>query len=170
MEAAQRREAIRQKLTEAQEAVVARELAEAFDVSRQVIVGDIALLRAAGLDILSTPKGYLLKKQSEKGVQRSVVSQHLPADTRDELYTIVDLGGEILDVTVEHPIYGLIRGDLNIASRLEADEFIEKIGKNPSALLSTLTDGLHMHTLRAKDEARMTKIQEALRKKGYLYE
>ena len=39
-------------------------LAKDLDVSRQIIVSDIALLRANGLTILSTNKGYIIPKQS----------------------------------------------------------------------------------------------------------
>ncbi|MCC5889329.1 MAG: transcription repressor NadR [Alkalibacterium sp.] len=169
MEAEERRQAIIELLSESDEAIVARALASTFNVSRQVIVGDIALLRAAGEDIVSTPKGYLKQSTTDKGVSRSIVCQHVPEDTRDELYTVVDLGGEIVDVTVEHPVYGLIQGNLMISSRLEADEFIAEIEKNPSALLSTLTNGLHTHTIKAQSAERIDKIVEALKEKGFIY-
>lgn len=169
MEAEERRQAIMALLDESDKAIVARALASRFNVSRQVIVGDIALLRAAGEDIISTPKGYIKQTPENKGVSRSIVCQHPPEDTREELYTIVDLGGEVVDVTVEHPIYGLIQGNLMISSRLEADEFISEIENNPSALLSTLTNGLHTHTIKAQSEDRLNKIIEALKEKGFIY-
>lgn len=169
MEAEERRVTIINRLKESEEAIVARTLATEFDVSRQVIVGDIALLRASGEDIISTPKGYLIQNNKNTGVSRSVVCQHSPLDTLDELYTIVDLGGEVVDVTVEHPIYGLIQGRLMISSRLEANEFNALIEKNPSALLSTLTNGLHTHTIKAPSEERLEQIVEALNEKGYIY-
>ncbi|MCC5895856.1 MAG: transcription repressor NadR [Alkalibacterium sp.] len=170
MEADQRRQAIKDYLDKAEEAVVARTLASAFNVSRQVIVGDIALLRASGIGIVSTPKGYIMRSQIEEGVCESIVCQHLPEETKEELYAIVDLGGEVIDVTVEHPIYGQIRGDLTISNRLEVDEFIEKIKNNQSALLSNLTEGLHTHTIKAKNKDRLEKIKEKLKSKGFLYE
>lgn len=169
MEAEERRAAISKMLSEAKEAVVARTLASKFAVSRQVIVGDIALLRASGEDIISTPKGYLKQNAINIGVSRSIVCQHRPEDTIDELYTVVDLGGEVVDVTVEHPVYGLIKGNLMISSRLEADEFNAEIEKNPSALLSTLTNGLHTHTIKAPSEERLDQIVSALKEKGYIY-
>lgn len=170
MESDQRRRAIKHYLDQAEEAVVARTLASAFNVSRQVIVGDIALLRASGVGIISTPKGYIMRSLTEEGECESVVCQHLPEETKEELYAIVDLGGEVVDVTVEHPIYGQIRGDLRISNRLEADDFIEKINQNKSALLSNLTDGLHTHTIKAKNKDRLQKIKENLKSKGFLYE
>lgn len=170
MEAGQRREAIKDYLDKADEAVVARALASSFNVSRQVIVGDIALLRASGVSIVSTPKGYIMRSLVEEGVYEPIVCQHLPEETKEELYAIVDLGGEVIDVTVEHPIYGQIRGDLTISNRLEVDEFIEKISRNQSALLSNLTEGLHTHTVKAKDKERLEKIKRKLKSKGFLYE
>ncbi|GAA0482108.1 transcription repressor NadR [Alkalibacterium indicireducens] len=170
MEADERRRGIRDYLEQSEEAVVARTLASKFNVSRQVIVGDIALLRAAGAGIVSTPKGYIMRSQIDEGVSEAVVCQHSPDDTKEELYAIVDLGGEVIDVTVEHPIYGLLKGDLNISSRLEADEFISKVQDNPSALLSSLTEGLHIHTIKAKNEDRLQKIKKVLESKGFLYQ
>lgn len=170
MDADQRRKAIKEYLYKADDAIVARTLASTFNVSRQVIVGDIALLRASGSSIVSTPKGYILSSQTDDGVSESIVCQHLPEETKVELYTIVDLGGEVIDVTVEHPIYGQIRGDLRISNRLEVDEFIEKISSNKTALLSNLTEGLHTHTIKAKNRDRLDKIKEKLKSKGFLYE
>lgn len=169
MEAEERRQAIKDMLSDSDEAIVARSFASTFNVSRQVIVGDIALLRAAGEEIISTPKGYVKQGTTHKGVSRSVVCQHGPEDTQTELYTVVDLGGEVVDVTVEHPVYGVIQGNLMISSRLEADEFIAEIEKNPSALLSTLTNGLHTHTIKAPSEERIDTIVEALKEKGFIY-
>lgn len=170
MEADQRRQAIKDYLNKADEAVVARTLASTFNVSRQVIVGDIALLRASGVSVVSTPKGYIMRSIADDGICESVVCQHLPEETKEELYAIVDLGGEVIDVTVEHPIYGLIKGDLNISNRLEVDEFILKVSDNPSALLSTMTEGLHTHTIKAKNQERLKKIKAHLKSKGFLYE
>ena len=55
-----RRRAVAQILEEAEGPVSAAALARRFSVSRQIIVGDVALLRAGGADILATPRGYLL--------------------------------------------------------------------------------------------------------------
>ncbi|SFC52782.1 hypothetical protein SAMN04488102_10942 [Alkalibacterium subtropicum] len=170
MEAEQRREEILMLLTNSAEPIVARALAEQFNVSRQVIVGDIALLRAAGQDIYSTPKGYMMRKAAAPGVTTQLVCVHSREETREELYTIVDTGCEVLDVIVEHPLYGMIRGDLNISSRLEADDFIERLNETDTSLLSTLTHGIHTHTIRAKDETTRDTLIAKLKEKGFIYE
>ncbi|GEK89066.1 hypothetical protein SAMN04488100_10716 [Alkalibacterium putridalgicola] len=170
MEAEQRREEILVLLKNSADPIVARALAEQFDVSRQVIVGDIALIRAAGQDIYSTPKGYMMRKAAAPGVTTQLVCMHTREETKEELYTIVDTGCEVLDVIVEHPLYGMIRGDLNISSRLEADEFLDKLDETDTSLLSKLTHGIHTHTIRAKDEATRDKLIGKMKEKGFLYE
>lgn len=170
MEAEQRRKKILALLKDSSTPVVARALAEQFDVSRQVIVGDIALLRAAGQDIYSTPKGYVMRKAAAPGITTQLVCMHTREETKEELYTIVDTGCEVLDVIVEHPLYGNIRGDLNISSRLEADEFLDRLDETDTSLLSTLTHGIHTHTIRTKDEATREKLVAIMKEKGFLYE
>ena len=60
MRAEERRQAIRELLQNSKQPVSASVLAARFAVSRQIIVGDIALLRAAGADISATPRGYVI--------------------------------------------------------------------------------------------------------------
>ncbi|MDN6294116.1 MAG: transcription repressor NadR [Alkalibacterium sp.] len=170
MEAEQRRQEMLERLKTSTEPIVARSLAETYDVSRQVIVGDVALLRAAGEDIYSTPKGYVMRTKAVSGLTTQIVCSHTREQTKEELYTIVDSGSEVLDVIVEHPVYGTIKGDLNISSRLEVDEFIDKLKQAKTSLLSKLTDGIHTHTIRSKNEAGRDKLIELLREKGFLYE
>ncbi|OJF90958.1 transcription repressor NadR [Alkalibacterium sp. 20] len=170
METEQRRLEILETLKNRSTPIVARELATQFDVSRQVIVGDIALLRAGGEAIYSTPKGYMMRKTGSSDVIFQLVCVHTREETLEELYTMVDCGCEVMDVIVEHPLYGTMRGDLNISSRLEADEFFDKLNESETVLLSTLTDGIHTHTISAKDEATRAKCLLSLREKGFLYE
>lgn len=169
MNAEERRELIKNKLKNNEGPIVARNLASSFDVSRQVIVGDIALLRAAGVDIHSTPKGYVMRKAQKEGVTTQLVFNHLPEETKEELYTIVDNGGEVIDVLVEHPIYGIISGELNVSNRVEADEFLDKVKEYDNVLLSNLTEGIHTHTIYAKNESLLRRIEEVLSEKGFLY-
>lgn len=170
MEAEDRREAIKTVLSKSNQPVVARTLAQRFQVSRQVIVGDIALLRASGEHILSTPKGYVLDEPINEGVTVQLVFNHTPEETKEELFTIVDHGGEVMDVMVEHPVYGIIKGDLNVSNRLEAEEFVKQVSAYDMPLLSNLTDGIHSHTIRAKTPELLKRIEEELRKKHFLYE
>ena len=95
MSAAQaRRQAVAQALEEAVGPVSAAALAERFSVSRQIIVGDVALLRAGGTDILATPRGYLLGGRGG-GVERTVACVHAPEEMERELNAIVDAGGNL---------------------------------------------------------------------------
>ena len=124
MSAAQaRRQAVAQALEEAVGPVSAAALAERFSVSRQIIVGDVALLRAGGTDILATPRGYLLGGRGG-GVERTVACVHAPEEMERELNAIVDAGGEVVDVIVEHPVYGQLTGLLGVRSRYDVAEFV----------------------------------------------
>ena len=165
MKAEERRQIIAQTLT-ADKAISATALAGKFSVSRQIIVGDIALLRAAGMDIVATPRGYKLGESS--GLLRTVATIHTKEQVEQELLTIVDNGCTVIDVTVEHPVYGQLTGPLQIASRYEVGQFIERC-KNAEPL-SRLTDGIHLHTLLCPDEAAFERTKSALRALGVLLE
>ena len=166
----ERRQEILRVLEEASAAVNAAALAERCDVTRQIIVADIALLRAAGYAIRSEHRGYIMERSAAGGVTECLVCRHDKAGTQDEFYTIVDNGGKILDVQVEHSLYGQLSGQLSITSRYDADEFMRRAAESNTALLSDLTDGVHIHTVQTPDEAAMERIRTSLRAKGILVE
>ncbi len=169
MNSAQRREAIMTRLTGAEEPLSASLLAAELGVSRQIVVGDVALLRAAGTQIDATPRGYQLHPEA-KGYTGILACAHRTADEmREELYTVVDQGGVVLDVAVENPLYGELRGNLNLASRYDVDNFIRQAAQTPECLLSRMTGGVHLHTLRCPDQATFERIRNALDAKGLLY-
>lgn len=170
MEGKDRRDKLIVLLQQAKTPISGTDLAKRLGVSRQVIVQDIALLRAVNKNILSTNKGYVLYMQeAEKGrVKRSFAVEHTLEQMQDELYTIVDYGGKVLDVVVEHDIYGQITADLILGSRLDVDEFVSRVEKSKSRPLNVLTDGMHWHTVEADSEKILDKISEKLREKGYL--
>lgn len=170
MNSQQRRNAILKLIQQEQSPISASALAKQFHVSRQLIVGDIALLRAQGCNIIATPRGYLCEQQHHDESIKTIAVCHNQTELQDEIYTIVDLGGAMLDVIVEHPLYGELRGSLHIYSRYDADQFFEKLAQEKAVPLSALTDGIHLHTIQVHDEAAYQRIIEALRKKGYLYE
>lgn len=143
-------------------------LAKKFNVSRQIIVGDIALLRASNIDIIATNRGYILDKKLN--FIRVFKVSHDKSRTRDELNIIVDGGGSILDVFVKHSVYGKITGQLNISSRREVDIFIEKSQGVKNLPLSSLTDMVHYHSVWAESEEVLDFIEEGLRKEGFLVE
>ncbi len=168
MDAETRRERMVQLLQRAQEPIPGARLAKEMGVSRQVIVQDIALLRAVDKNILSTNKGYVLFHRQMDGCTRSFHVLHTDDQIVDELNTIVDCGGNVKDVTVAHPIYGQISVDLIIRSRMDVENFVAQVREYRTKPLNNLTDGEHFHTVTAVNEAALDRIGEELRKKGYL--
>lgn len=173
MDANERRQQILQLLNLDIKPISATALADKFEVSRQIIVGDIALLRAAGNSILATPRGYLLNKADSEDPNAAdtyvVACRHDKGQLEHELYTIVDNGGSLLNVTVEHPIYGNISQELNVHSRYDADKLLNRVAVSGATLLCSLTDGVHLHTLRCPDADSYRRILTALRDQGILY-
>jgi len=166
MTADARRAAIRETLSASTKPVSAAALARRFSVSRQIIVGDIALLRAAGAEIDATPRGYVMARGGE-GLRRTIACLHTAEQTGRELYAIVDNGCVALDVIVEHPIYGQLTGPLRLHSRYEVDRFLSRLGDDVPPL-SALTGGIHLHTLLCPDEAAFRRVCAALQEAGIL--
>lgn len=164
-----RRAAIAALLGESESPVSATALAERFHVSRQIIVGDVALLRAGGADISATPRGYVCARPgAEREIVRAVACVHAPEDMARELNTIVDNGGEAVDVIVEHPVYGQLTGALRVRSRYDVEEFLRRVADEGAKPLSNLTGGIHLHTLRCGDEATFLRVTAALDREGFL--
>ena len=162
-------ECILTRLSGAQNPVSASALAAELGVSRQIVVGDVALLRAGGAQIDATPRGYQLHP-AEKGYTGILACVHRTEDEmRRELYTIVDQGGVAVDVAVENSLYGEIRANLNLASRYDVDTFLVQARSAPESLLSRMTGGVHLHTLRCPDRASFERIRAELDRQGLLY-
>ncbi len=171
MNAATRREQILQLLSQSSVPMSATAIASRFSVSRQIIVGDIALLRAAGADITATPRGYLLERpEAQNHVEINIVCEHADDRLAEELYTVVDLGGALIDVTVEHSIYGQICAPLHIYSRFDADAFLSKLERENARPLCNLTGGIHLHRLRCPNAEVQARVLQALKDKGFLLE
>ncbi len=175
----ERRKAIIDIIKKSAKPVSGTALAKQFQVSRQIIVQDIALLRAADYNIYSTARGYLLMlelqedKHKETHKNADAITRvfhvcHTDEQMEDELNTIVDMGGRVLDVYVEHAVYGAIRTDLPIACRRHVQEFMDSIHNGKSTPLKNLTAGDHYHTVEADDEETLDYIEKALKEKGYL--
>lgn len=171
MNAGDRRNEIKKILKQNQIPISASALAESLGVSRQVVVGDVALLRASGEHIFATPRGYLLqRKEPSSRLTCTVSCKHTDCLLKEELYTIVDLGGSLEDVIVEHPIYGEIRANLHVSSRYEADLFLDSLREEQAFPLCTLTGGVHLHTVSCVSEADFLRIVSALEEKGILFD
>lgn len=169
-EGGKRRMKILELLKHSTEPVSGTAMAAGLGVSRQVIVQDIALLRAENKGIMSTYKGYILYgPHMETGACiRVFCVNHSTEDTLSELQTIVDFGGRVLDVSVEHALYGHITVDLIINNRLDAAGFVEQMGASHDQPLKALTGGCHYHTVAAVQERNLDLIEDALTKKGFL--
>ena len=170
MTGSRRREEIVSKIKSSEVPVPGKELAKVYDVSRQVIVQDIALIRATNKNILSTNKGYVLYKPEHISTKckRIFPVFHTTKQIKKELYTIVDLGGTVLDVIVEHDVYGMITVDLILKNRTDVDEFLDKLHESHSQPLNVLTNGFHYHSVTAASEEILDKIEQALQEKGFL--
>ena len=166
----ERRARIIEVLKSSEEPVSGAELAKRLGVSRQIIVQDIALLRAVNRNIISTTRGYLLYYQEIQKVNRCFLVRHTDDEIEDELCTIVDNGGKVMDVIVMHDIYGEITTGLIIKNRQDVYDFVEKLKSQKTVPLKELTGGVHLHTVEADSEAILDSIEKKLREKKYLIE
>ena len=169
MRAEERRQAILNTLNNAGHPVSATALARQFSVSRQIVVGDVALLRAAGANISATPRGYVVLREAG-GLVRQVACQHDAAGMEAELNAMVDQGCTVLDVIVDHPIYGQLTGPLQLSSRYDVGQFVARCRKESAAPLSLLTEGIHLHTVSCPDEDAFRRVRTALKAQGVLLE
>ena len=167
MNTTQRRTHILDYLKQADRPLSATALARRLSVSRQIIVGDVALLRAGGEEVTATPRGYVLDGP-RPGIVRTVACVHSGADMERELTLVVDQGCTVENVIVEHPVYGQITGPLELSSRYDVSEFIRKVEECGAQPLSALTDGVHLHTLRCPDEGGFERARAALDQAGFL--
>lgn len=169
MDAKQRRAALVARLKETAQPLTGTQLAREFGVSRQVIVGDFAILRAAGIDVYATPQGYLLPvSENAQRLTITLACKHDRDSMEEELAVIVDNGGKVLDVSVEHPLYGEIKANLMLGSRRDIDEFLLQLAKRQAEPLSLVTGGVHLHTVEVPDNETGERIRRELRARNLL--
>lgn len=170
MTGTQRRQRLLEILRQAEEPVTGSDLARRLGVTRQVIVQDIALLRAQGAEVLSTPRGYLLAS-GRTGPGRAVLAcRHTREQVEEELRALVEAGLKVVDVVVEHPLYGELRGLLMLATLEDVGWFLGRLRATGSALLAELTGGVHLHTVEFTDPLALERARSALRRLGFLLE
>lgn len=167
MRAEDRRQAILKILQAADRPVSAAALAAQFAVSRQIIVGDIALLRAGGENISATPRGYVILR-SQTGLVRQIACCHNGAAMEAELNAMVDQGCTVVDVVVDHPVYGQLTGPLQLSSRYEVRQFLDRCAQSDAQPLSVLTEGIHLHTLSCPSQEAYDRVREVLASLGVL--
>ncbi|HWR45762.1 transcription repressor NadR [Sporomusa sp.] len=169
MEAKERREQIISLLKCTGQPLTGTALAKELGVSRQVIVGDVAILRASGIEIYATPQGYVILPTTARDTVTARFACHHSAERmEEELAAIVDNGGRVLDVSVEHPVYGEIKANLMLASRRDLAEFLHKSAKSGATPLSVVTGGVHLHTVEAPSIEVLHKIAAELKMLGIL--
>ena len=166
MKAGERREQLKKILAQSAVPVSGSALAKMLSVSRQVIVTDIAILRAEGFQIISTSQGYMTPEI--KQCKRIFKVHHTREECESELNLFVDCGAVVKDVFVSHRAYGVLRGELDIRSRLDVQAFLESIRSGKSTLLSSTTEGYHYHTLLAPSESVLDTIENRLWEMGFL--
>lgn len=166
----ERRNTILELLKTANTAITGTELAKQANVSRQVIVNDMALLKAKNEPIVATSQGYLYLTPTD-GIQyfeREIASLHSDEQTEDEMNTLVDAGVTIKNVSIIHPVYGDLTASIMVSSRYDVQQFIQKMNKSEGKPLMNLTEGAHLHVISADSEAKLDLAIHQLQKKGYL--
>lgn len=165
----ERRAEVLRRLQEASQPLTGTRLSRELGVSRQIIVGDVSILRAEGQQIFATPRGYIMPKQEIGGFRKAtLVCQHRAEDMEAELNAIVDNGGTVLDVIVEHPVYGPIKSDLLLESRRDIRNFLTKMKKCQANPLLVVTGGIHIHTVQVPDGEALQAIKDELVSLGIL--
>lgn len=165
-----RRNMLLSLLKNADKPVSGTALSHTLGVSRQVIVQDVALLRASDIEILSTPRGYVLFEKKSSICTRRFKVKHSAADLEKELNLIVDQGATVSDVCIDHPIYGEIHGNLNISSRRDVHTFLQRVKDQKGIPLLEMSDGVHYHTVTADQEEVLNEVGEQLKNTGFLRE
>lgn len=184
-----RRASLLDALRSADAPVSGGQLANTLNVSRQIIVQDIALLRKAGASIVATTKGYVLADAAQTAAQnatqtmaqnaeqpaavldepaRTFKLHHEVEQTREELQIIIALGGRVHNVSISHRAYGRITAPLEIADQADIERFINDIESGKSSPLSTATSGYHYHLVSAPSNEALEAIGRALADKGFL--
>jgi len=171
MDADSRRKQIVDTINHEESPISATSLSKKLNVSRQVIVGDVALLRAQGHEIIATARGYTMIQKLKEGNQYlgKIACQHTSENSQTELYTIVDSGAVVVNVIIEHELYGEITGNLNLKSRKDIDTFMARVKSSEAKLLSELTQGVHLHTIACRDKNHFEHVVRALEADGILF-
>ena len=169
MNSEERKKAIYNTLLESENPITGTELAEKYGVTRQIIVQDIALLRAEKKEeIISTARGYILYKKPDERLRKEITVCHGVDQIEDELSIIVDLGGRAITTYIDHPAYGRIGEGLNVKSRKDIKNFMKSLETTNCQPLLTLTNGVHKHVIEADSPEILKEICDELKSAGYL--
>lgn len=164
----ERRRRIIETLKQSENPISGSKLASMFEVSRQVIVTDIALLRAQNENLVSTPTGYVLESVTSENPTRIFKVAHSDDEIEAELSCITELGGIVKDVFIQHKVYGTIKAPLNISNKRDIQNFLDDLKSGVSTPLKNITGNFHYHTIEAKNAFVLDEIESALKTKGFL--
>ncbi len=167
-----RRDELLTILKNAQQPITGTDLAKHANVSRQVIVNDMNLLKARNEPIIATSQGYvyMVTDESNQMFERKIVCLHTAEQAEDEMYTIVDCGATLKNVIVDHPVYGEIIASIMVSNRLDVKRFVDRVNEAQANYLSILTNGTHLHVISAPTIQQLDQVERLLREKGYLVE
>ena len=168
MTGSDRRKQIVDQIRNSTTPVAGKVLAAAYDVSRQVIVQDMAVIRASTPGILSTTRGYVLQQDKDIACTREFKVRHGQEQAAEELNLIVDCGGRVKNISISHRVYGRVTAEMDIRSRQDVNEFVQAINSSHSSVLSSATSGYHYHLIEASSQERLDLIGEQLKKAGFL--
>ena len=158
-------------LKNAKQPLTGSDLAKHTNVSRQVIVNDMNLLKARNEPIVATSQGYIyMHNVQQTKVQRKIVCMHTSEQAKEELFILVDCGVTVENVIVEHPVYGEITASIMVSNRLEVEHFVKRVQETNALYLSALTDGTHLHVISATSEENLNLAESRLREHGILVE
>lgn len=167
----QRRQFLLEKIKTSTQPLTGGELAALTSVSRQVIVGDMTLLKAKGEPIIATSQGYLyLADRATEEASRRIACHHQTDDTERELKLLVESGVTVKDVSIEHPVYGELTAGIHVSNIQEVEAFMKRVRETGASYLLELTDGTHLHTITAPDNATLEKAVQTMRDNGFLLE
>lgn len=151
------------------EPITGSTFSDQLGVSRQAIVNDIAILRAAGEQITGSPRGYRMA-DDPPGVRALIRCDHPPDRGREEFEILLDRGITVLDVGVEHSVLGEVRAPILIETRADIDRCSETITEAGEMPLSAITRGVHSHMVRAPNRDALDAAMRELRERGILIE
>lgn len=167
----ERRTELLSLLKNAKQPLTGTDLAKHTNVSRQVIVNDINLLKARNEPLLATSQGYLyMHHVQQQKITRKIVCSHAPTEAKEELFILVDCGVTVESVIVEHPVYGEIIASIMVSNRLEVEHFVKRVEESNALYLSALTDGTHLHVISATSTENLDLAESKLRERGFLVE
>lgn len=167
----ERRTVLLNELKQAGRPMTGSGLAKLAGVSRQVVVGDMTLLKAKGEPIIATSQGYLyLDPSGQKQLSRRIACKHKPEETEAELRLLVACGVTVQDVSIEHPVYGELTAGVHVSTPIDVDLFMQRIKETQASYLLELTDGTHIHTITAGRQETLDAAVEAMKERGYLLE